>query len=63
MKYGINNVMEEVLENGSISGFLDENSKASIEMKKLSSMFTMDKDQYEHIYNQNLLKEKSETLI
>ena len=57
MKYGINDVMEEVLENGSISGFLDENSKASIEMKKLSSMFTMDKDQYEHIYNQNLLKE------
>jgi hypothetical protein len=55
--------MEEVLENGSISGFLDENSKTSIEMKKLSSMFTMDKDQYEYIYNQNLLKEKSETLI
>lgn len=55
--------MDEGLDNGSISGFLDENSKTSIEMKKLSSLFTMDKDQYEHIYNQNLLKEKSETLI
>jgi hypothetical protein len=44
IKYGISDVMEEALENGSISGFLDENSKTSIEMKKLSSMFTMDKD-------------------
>ena len=36
--------MEDALDVGSISGFIDENSKMSVGIKKLSSMFAMDKD-------------------
>ena len=63
MKFGINEVMEDAIQNGSFSRIIDENSKMSIGYKKLSTMFALDKDQYEQAFNQNLLKEKSETLI
>jgi len=47
MKFGINEVMEDAIENGSFSRIIDENSKMSIGYKKLSTMFALDKDQYE----------------